>query len=96
MFLARRKIMVNKQYSTALVNPFLLTIFITIIVGTLVSPCIAAENETVEPQCGQYSIHFCCQLLGIPLTLDQVCEILPPKPKGESFAMARASSSSLA
>jgi len=77
--------MVNKQYSTALVNPFLLTIFITIIVGTLVSPCIAAENETVEPQCGQYSIHFCCQLLGIPLTLDQVCEILPPKPKGESM-----------
>lgn len=77
--------MMNKQCHVALVNPFLLAVFITTIIGTQILPCVAAENEKIKPQCGQYCIHFCCQLLGVPLTLDQVCEILPPKPKGETM-----------
>jgi len=39
----------------------------------------------VNPQCAQYCVHHCCQILGVPVSLRQVCELLPPKDKGESI-----------
>lgn len=64
---------------------FLGTVLFTAI-GVRSTPLKATETEEkMEPQCAQYCIHFCCQLLGVPLTLDRVCEMLPPKAEGESF-----------
>lgn len=47
--------------------------------------CAADNQLCVTPQCAQYCVHHCCALLGVPVSLRQVCDLLPPKDKGESF-----------
>jgi hypothetical protein len=38
------------------------------------------------PQCAQYCVFHCCRLLGVPVSLPRVCELLPPKERGESLS----------
>ncbi len=45
----------------------------------------AREGSNARPQCGQHCAHYCCQLLGVPVSMDQVCQLLPPKNGGESM-----------
>jgi len=43
----------------------------------------AAEQHPV--QCGQYAVYYICVTSGVPLTLKEVAELLPPKKQGESM-----------
>jgi predicted double-glycine peptidase len=43
------------------------------------------QDGVVEPQCGQYAILRLCERAGVPLSMEDVCTLLPPKPKGESL-----------
>lgn len=42
-------------------------------------------DKSVKPQCAQNCIRFCCVLHGIPLAIEDICTLLPPKPQGESL-----------
>jgi predicted double-glycine peptidase len=49
-----------------------------------------SAGGTVEPpQCAQYCVHHVCQLLGVPFTLLNVCQVFPAKPGGESMSEMR-------
>lgn len=43
------------------------------------------QKKIPPPQCAQFSAHHICQQLGVPLTLRQVCEMIPAKDVGESM-----------
>lgn len=43
------------------------------------------SGKAEAPQCAQYCAHHVCELLGVPLTLRQVSQMLPAKPHGESM-----------
>jgi len=62
-------------------------LLITTLVAVLfISKSHAADCQLgVTPQCAQYCVHHCCSLLGVPISLRQACELLPPKDKGESL-----------
>lgn len=65
-------------------------LFVTLII----SVCVYCQNvyandtekqELIKPQCGQYCAYYVCKLLGVPVALKQVCEIMPPKDEGENM-----------
>lgn len=43
------------------------------------------EQQQPKPQCSQFCVHFCCKLLGVPLSMENVMELLPPKEGGSSM-----------
>jgi hypothetical protein len=43
------------------------------------------QEKVPLPQCAQFCAHHVCEKLGVPLTLRQVCEMLPAKPGGENM-----------
>ena len=58
-------------------------IFVAILVGLFgLRP---AQQNPLDPQCGQYCVLRTAQLLGVPTTLAQVATMLPPKIQGESL-----------
>jgi hypothetical protein len=68
-------------------NKILLSTILTISVGLCYYNVYAGEEkaELIKPQCGQYCAYYVCKLLGVPVTLKQVCEMMPPKKQGESM-----------
>lgn len=44
-----------------------------------------AIASVARPQCGQFAVHFECLRHGLPVSMDDICKILPPKPAGESL-----------
>ena len=47
--------------------------------------CQRKKDIGKPPQCGQHCIHRICQLLGVPIGIDEICSICPPKNDGESL-----------
>lgn len=49
------------------------------------------KHSEVQPQCAQYAVYTCCQILGVPVSMNQVCGLIPPKDTGGSMLqMAKA------
>jgi len=44
-----------------------------------------AGDGCIKPQCAQYCVYHCCQILGVPVSMEQVMQLLPPKESGESM-----------
>jgi len=76
----------RKKYRTISANRVFIVTVLLLTLNTQLIPCKAEQPKKLGPQCAQHCIHFCCLLLGVPLTLDKICEILPPKQQGESLA----------
>jgi hypothetical protein len=49
------------------------------------APADPGEPVDLKPQCAQFAIHLACLKSGVSISLDEVCELLPPKPEGESM-----------
>jgi hypothetical protein len=51
--------------------------------------CMACSRREVDsaavPQCAQYCVYRICQLYGIACDISHICQLMPPKPKGESL-----------
>lgn len=43
------------------------------------------EPRALGPQCGHWSIRRCCELLGVPVSMPTILELLPPRPQGHSL-----------
>lgn len=41
--------------------------------------------DTLPPQCGQYAVYFVSRKLGVPISMDEVMRLLPPKQSGETM-----------
>ena len=64
----------------------LLTLTTIVLQGNLnASGSPKSQRKIPPPQCAQLSAHHICQQLGVPLTLRQVCEMMPAKDSGESM-----------
>ena len=57
-------------------------------IGLLVSTSrVSAEDAEApsKPQCAQFCVDFCCKLYGVPLSMANIMQLLPPKERGESM-----------
>ncbi len=57
--------------------------------AVVLASCMACSRREVEsavvPQCAQYCVYRICQLHGIACDISHICQLMPPKPKGESL-----------
>lgn len=49
------------------------------------SAVIQRISAAEDPQCAHLSIFRSCQLMGIPVEMERLMKMMPPKPKGHSF-----------
>ncbi len=56
--------------------------------GNRVAPGVVGVAPDV-PQCGQWCVLRCCELLGAPLHMSDVLEVLPPRDEGNSLFQIR-------
>ncbi|MBN1590769.1 MAG: DUF1573 domain-containing protein [Pirellulales bacterium] len=45
----------------------------------------AGPRNVYKPQCSHWSVFRCCQLLGVPVTMNTLAKVLPPNPKGHTL-----------
>lgn len=62
---------------------YYMLIFIVTINANITYSAVVGDDH--KAQCGQRCVHFICMLHGVPLSIKQVCEVLPPKEDGESY-----------
>ena len=66
-----------------------------VIIGVALLLCICSlvvavdsyqkNPERIQPQCGHWAILRCCEILGVPMTMQDLLSLLPPKQQGHSM-----------
>lgn len=67
------------------------------LVTSITVPLIAKTSDNVsgstfdpaKPQCGHWAIMRCCELLGVPIEMQTILKLLPPKETGSSVLELR-------
>jgi hypothetical protein len=73
------------------ITPIRMNLFILCYLLTFVYclPVTFSAEDKPQPQCAQFCVHFSCKLLGVPLSMNNVMELFPPKERGESMLEIR-------
>lgn len=58
---------------------------LAVVLGECRTALAAESRQDVKPQCSHYAVEFCCKLLGVPLIMRDILELLPPKAEGASL-----------
>lgn len=71
------------------VSGFLMALFVSSVLGIIYYKhrlqAKVTGDATLAPQCGHWCIRRCCELLGVPVELPTIVELMPPSADGHSM-----------